>query len=125
MIDAVGMEAHGTSAPTSTSRRKPPGGEAIAASLHERSSPATQERYAVDHGCLYGVVPVGILMNKGMTGPDCLTFQTVIRPRLLEHAAGELDPSISAAHKLSLEEAPRLRDVQAARRQVHPRRLRS
>jgi threonine dehydrogenase-like Zn-dependent dehydrogenase len=111
-IDAVGMEAHGSSALHVYDR--------VAQALRIQSDRGEALRQAIvacrKGGTLsilgvYGVMdkfPVGVLINKGMTVRTAQQHGQHYVPRLLEHAAkGELDPSYLMTHRLPLEEAAR------------------
>ncbi len=60
---------------------------------------------------MWGVVdklPLGVIMNKGLTVRTAQQHGQRYVPRLLRHAQrGELDASYLVAHRMSLEDAPR------------------
>jgi threonine dehydrogenase-like Zn-dependent dehydrogenase len=111
-IDAVGMEAHGTSVMYAFDRAKQ------ALHLHtDRGEALRQAILACRKGGtlailgVYGVMdmfPVGTLMNKGLTVRTAQQHGQKYVPRLLDHVArGELDPSFLVTHRMGLDEAPR------------------
>jgi threonine dehydrogenase-like Zn-dependent dehydrogenase len=112
VIDAVGMEAHGSGADYAYDRVK----QALHLST-DRAQALRQAALACRKGGtlsvlgVYGVVdkfPMGVIMNKGMTMRSAQQHGQRYVPRLLEHAQrGELDPSFLVTHRMSLEEAPR------------------
>lgn len=115
-IDAVGMEAHGVGVQYAYDRVKQ------ALHLHtDRGEALRQAMMACRKGGtlsilgVYGVMdkfPVGVLMNKGLTVRTAQQHGQKYVRRLLEHVAkGELDPSILATHRFSLEDAPRGYDM--------------
>ena len=111
-IDAVGMEAHGTSPGYAYDRVKQAlymetdRGEALRQAIIACRKGGTLSILGV-----YGVMdkfPIGVIMNKGLTVRTAQQHGQRYVPRLLEHAAkGELDPSYLMTHKLSLEDGPR------------------
>ena len=111
-IDAVGMEAHGTSPGYAYDRVKQAlymetdRGEALRQAIIACRKGGTLSILGV-----YGVMdkfPIGVIMNKGLTVRTAQQHGQKYVPRLLEHAAkGELDPSYLMTHKLSLEDGPR------------------
>ena len=53
-------------------------------------------------------VPLGLLMNKGVTVRTAQQHGQAYVPRLLEHALrGELTPGALATHRFPLEESPK------------------
>lgn len=110
-IDAVGMEAHGTTLQYKYDRVKQ------ALHLHTDRGDALREAIiacrkggTVSILGVYGVMdkfPLGVMMNKGLTVRTAQQHGQAYVPRLLEHTAkGELDASFLATHKVSLEEGP-------------------
>jgi threonine dehydrogenase-like Zn-dependent dehydrogenase len=110
-IEAVGMEAHGTSMLYKYDRTKQ------ALGLHtDRGEALRQAIMACRKGGtlsivgVYGLMdkfPVGVLMNKGLTVRTAQQHGQRYVPRLLEHTQkGELDASILATHKFPLEQSP-------------------
>ncbi|HVH46986.1 MAG TPA: zinc-dependent alcohol dehydrogenase [Labilithrix sp.] len=115
-IDAVGMEAHGTSIEYGYDRVKQ--------ALHLVTDRAVALREAIlacrKGGTVsvvgaYGVTdsfPMGAVLHKGLTLRSAPQHGHAYLPRLLEHAVrGELDPSFLATHRFSLEDAPRGYDM--------------
>jgi threonine dehydrogenase-like Zn-dependent dehydrogenase len=111
-IDAVGMEAHGTDLDYAYDRVKQ------ALHLHtDRGSALREAILACRKGGtlsilgVYGVMdkfPLGVILNKGLIVRTAQQHGHRYIPRLFEHVArGELDPSILATHRFSLDEAPR------------------
>lgn len=111
-IEAVGMEAHGTGPQYVYDRFKQ------ALRLHTDRGSALREaamacRKAGTLSILgvYGVmdkVPLGVIINKGLTIRSALQYGQRYMPRMLEHVQnGELDPSWLATHCMPLEDAPR------------------
>ncbi|HEX6292159.1 MAG TPA: zinc-dependent alcohol dehydrogenase [Herpetosiphonaceae bacterium] len=112
-IDAVGLEAHGASADALMDRVK-------AVALQETDRPhalreviiACRKGGTVSIPGVYGgfadKIPLGALMNKGLT---IKTGQTHVHrylgPLLERIQRGEIDPSFVITHHLPLEEAPR------------------
>jgi threonine dehydrogenase-like Zn-dependent dehydrogenase len=112
VIEAVGMEAHGTGLEAAYDRVKQ------ALRLHtDRGTPLRQAALACRKGGTLSVIgvwgiidkfPMGVVMNKGLTLRTAQQHGQRYLPRLLEHAArGELDPSFLATHHLTLEEGAR------------------
>lgn len=111
-IEAVGMEAHGTSVQYAYDRAK----QALRFQT-DRGSALREAILACRKGGtlsivgVYGVMdkfPLGAIINKGLTIRTAQQHGQKYVPRLLEHAAkGELDPSYLATHRMSLEDAPR------------------
>ncbi|MNX95854.1 Zinc-binding dehydrogenase [compost metagenome] len=110
-IDAVGMEAHGTTLDYTVDRVK----QALRV-VTDRGPALRQAIMACRKGGtlsvlgVYGVMdtfPMGALMNKGLTVRAAQQHGHHYVPRLLELVAkGELDPSFMVTHRLSLDEAP-------------------
>ena len=116
VIDAVGMEGHGTGIGYAYDRVKQ--------ALHLETDRASALRTAImavrKGGVLsilgvYGVVdkfPLGVIMNKGLTVRTAQQHGQKYMPRLLDHAAkGELDPSFMATHRFALEDSVRGYDM--------------
>ncbi len=110
VIDAVGMEAHGTGVGYAYDRVKQ--------ALHLESDRGSALRTAImavrKGGVLsvlgvYGLIdkfPMGVIMNKGLTLRTAQQHGQKYMPRLLEHAEkGELDPSFMATHRFGLEDS--------------------
>jgi threonine dehydrogenase-like Zn-dependent dehydrogenase len=111
-IEAVGMEAHGTGPQYLYDRVKQ------ALRLHTDRGSALREAALACRKAgilailgVYGVmdkVPLGVIVNKGLTIRTALQYGQRYMPRMLEHVQnGELDPSFLATHRMSLEDAPR------------------
>lgn len=111
-IDAVGMEAHGTTMQYKYDRVKQ------ALHLHTDRGDALREAIMACRkgGTLsilgvYGVMdkfPLGVMMNKGLTIRTAQQHGQSYVPRLLEHTQrGELDASFLATHRFSLEDGAR------------------
>jgi threonine dehydrogenase-like Zn-dependent dehydrogenase len=111
-IDAVGMEAHGTTVQYKYDRVKQ------ALHLHTDRGEALREAIMACRkgGTLsilgvYGVMdkfPLGVMMNKGLTIRTAQQHGQNYVSRLLEHTQrGELDASFLATHRFSLEEGAR------------------
>lgn len=115
-IDAVGMEAHGTSIDYTYDRVKQ------ALHLHtDRGEALRQAIVACRKGGtlsilgVYGLMdkfPIGTIMNKGLTVRTAQQHGQRYVPGLLERVMrGELDPSFLVTHRLSLEDSPRGYDM--------------
>jgi threonine dehydrogenase-like Zn-dependent dehydrogenase len=115
-IDAVGMEAHGTSIDYTYDRVKQ------ALHLHtDRGEALRQAIVACRKGGtlsilgVYGFMdkfPIGTIMNKGLTVRTAQQHGQRYMPSLLEHARqGKLDPSFLVTHRFSLEDSPRGYDM--------------
>ena len=116
VIEAVGMEAHGTGLDYAYDRAKQ--------ALRMESDRAVALREAIV-ACrkggtvsvlgVYGLMdkfPMGVVMNKGLTIRTAQQHGQRYVPRLLEWAAsGELDPSFLETHRFSLEEGARAYDM--------------
>lgn len=112
VIDAVGMEGHGTGVQQVYDRAKQ--------ALRLETDRATALREAI-LACrkggvvsvlgVYGLTdkfPMGVITNKGLTLRSAQQHGQHYVPRLLEHIErGELDPSFLATHDMSLEESVR------------------
>jgi threonine dehydrogenase-like Zn-dependent dehydrogenase len=111
-IDAVGMEAHGTGIQGAYDKVKQ-----LARLQTDRGSALREAMYAVRKGGtlsimgVYGLmdkVPLGMLMNKGVTIRTAQQHGQKYMPRMLEHVQnGELDPSFMITHRMPLTEAAR------------------
>ena len=115
-IEAVGMEAHGTGIQYKYDRAKQ------ALRMHTDRGDALREAIVACRkgGTLsilgvYGVMdkfPLGVMMNKGLTIRTAQQHGQKFVPKLLEHAErGELDASILATHRFSLEDGARGYDM--------------
>jgi threonine dehydrogenase-like Zn-dependent dehydrogenase len=111
-IDAVGMEAHGTGLDYAYDRAKQ------ALRMHtDRGQALRQAILACRKGGtlsilgVYGLMdkfPIGVIMNKGLTVRTAQQHGQKYVPRLLEHTVkGELDASLLATYRFSLEESPK------------------
>ena len=110
VIEAVGMEGHGTGVQYAYDRVK----QALRLET-DRADALRQAILAVRKGGtvsvlgVYGVTdkfPMGVIMNKGLTLRSAQQHGQAYVPRLLEHAAaGELDPAYLATHRFSLEDS--------------------
>ena len=111
-IEAVGMEAHGTGPQYAYDRVKQ------ALRLHTDRGSALREAAMACRKAgilsvlgVYGVmdkVPLGIIINKGLTVRSALQYGQRYMPQMLERVQnGELDPSFLVTHRMPLEEAPR------------------
>jgi len=112
-IAAVGMEAHG-SGPGETVLDK------VQTSLMLESERPAVIRQAIEccrpggtfsmpgvYGGLSNQIPMGALMNKGLTIKTGQTHVHRFVPELLEHIrAGRLDPSFIITHRIPLSQAP-------------------
>jgi len=111
-IDAVGMEAEGTGLQYAYDRAK----QALFMAT-DRGEALRQAMFAVRKGGtlsilgVYGLmdkVPIGLLMNKGVTVRTAQQHGQAYVPRLLEHAQrGELTPGALATHRFTLEDSPK------------------
>ncbi len=116
VIEAVGMEAHGTGPGYAYDRAK----QALRLET-DRATPLREAIVACRKGGtvsvlgVYGVTdkfPMGVITNKGLTLRSAQQHGQKYLPRLLEHAAkGELNPSFLATHHFSLEEGPLAYDM--------------
>jgi threonine dehydrogenase-like Zn-dependent dehydrogenase len=115
-IDAVGMEAHGTSIDSTYDRVKQAlrmetdRGEALRQAIMACRKGGTLSILGV-----YGVMdkfPIGVIMNKGLTVRTAQQHGQKYLPHLLELASnGDLDTAFLATHQFSLEDAPRGYDM--------------
>lgn len=115
-IDAVGMEAHGTTIDYTLDRMK----QALRV-VTDRGTALRQALMACRKGGtvsvlgVYGLMdhfPVGLIMNKGLTVRAAQQHGHRYLPRLLALVAkGELDPSFLITHRLSLDDAARGYDL--------------
>lgn len=115
-IDAVGMEAHGPGIEYAYDRVK----QALRLET-DRGEALRQAIMACRKGGIlsilgvYGIMdkfPIGVIMNKGLTVRTAQQHGQKYVPRLLDHAKrGELDPSVLATHRFSLEDSPRGYDM--------------
>jgi threonine dehydrogenase-like Zn-dependent dehydrogenase len=113
VIDAVGLEAHGTD----------PGGlyDKVKASLRLATDRPNVLRLAIlacrkggtvsvpgVYGGFLDKVPFGAAMNKGLTIKTGQTHvHRYVKPLLERVRKGEIDPSFVITHRLRLDEAPR------------------
>jgi len=110
-VDAVGMEAHGYSADYYMDRVK-------VATMMETDRPhvirqaihCCRKAGTVSIAGVYGGVgdkiPIGSLMNKGLTIKTGQTHVHKYVPRLLDHIRkGEIDPSFVVTHRMPLSQA--------------------
>ena len=110
VIEAVGMEGHGTGAQQVYDRVK----QAVRLET-DRATPLREAILAVRKGGVvavlgvYGVTdkfPTGLVINKGLTLRAAQQHGQRYVPRLLEQiAAGELDTAFLATHQMPLEDA--------------------
>ena len=116
VIEAVGMEGHGTGLEYAYDRVK----QALrletdrAMALREAIM-ACRKGGIVSVLGVYGLTdkfPMGVIMNKGLTLRSAQQHGQHYMPRLLEWAAnGDLDPSFMATHRFSLEEGAKGYDM--------------
>ncbi len=116
VIEAVGMEAHGTGIEYAYDRVK----QALrletdrAIALREAIM-ACRKGGIVSVLGVFGLVdkfPMGVVMNKGLTIRSAQQHGQHYMPRLLEWAAsGELDPSFLMTHRMTLEDGAEGYDV--------------
>jgi threonine dehydrogenase-like Zn-dependent dehydrogenase len=111
-VDAVGMEAHGYTADAFYDKLK-------TMALLETDRPHVL-RQVINccrkggtvsvpgvYGGLADKIPVGALMNKGLTIKTGQTHVHKYVPKLLEYMrAGKIDPSFVVTHRIPLNEAP-------------------
>jgi threonine dehydrogenase-like Zn-dependent dehydrogenase len=112
VIEAVGMEGHGTGVQYAYDRVK----QALRLET-DRASALREAIHAVRKGGtvsvlgVYGLTdkfPMGLVINKGLTVRAAQQHGQRYMGRMFEHVlAGELDPTFLATHRMSLEEAPR------------------
>jgi threonine dehydrogenase-like Zn-dependent dehydrogenase len=111
VIEAVGMEAHGTGPQYAYDRVKQ------ALHLHtDRGSALREAAMACRKGGtlsligVYGVMdgfPLGVIVTKGLTIRAALQHGQRYMPAMFEHVLrGELDPGVLVTHRLPLEQAP-------------------
>jgi threonine dehydrogenase-like Zn-dependent dehydrogenase len=111
-IDAVGMEAHGHSAPAFYDRAKQATMLSFDRPLVLRQAiQACRKGGTVSipgvYGGLLGKIPFGAAMNKGLTFRMGQTHMMKYMQPLLDRVQkGEIDPSFVITHRLSLDEAP-------------------
>jgi threonine dehydrogenase-like Zn-dependent dehydrogenase len=112
-IDAVGLEAHGTSIAAKY--------DEVKQTLRMESDRPIALREAIQacrkggvlsipgvYGGMIDKVPFGAIMQKGLTIRTGQThMQKYMRPLLERIERGEIDPSVVISHKLPLDEAPR------------------
>ena len=111
-IEAVGMEGHGTGLQGAYDRVK----QAVRLET-DRGAALREAMLCVRKGGtlsmlgVYGLmdkVPLGLLMNKGITLRTAQQHGQRYMPRMLQHVVdGALDPSFMATHTMPLTEAPR------------------
>jgi threonine dehydrogenase-like Zn-dependent dehydrogenase len=112
-IDAVGAEAHGTGGIDAVMDKV----KAAVKLTTDRSHVLRQAIYCCRKGGTVSVpgvyvgfpdkVPMGALMNKGLTLKSGQTHvHRYMRPLLAKIEAGEIDPSFVVTHRLPLEQAP-------------------
>jgi threonine dehydrogenase-like Zn-dependent dehydrogenase len=116
VIEAVGMEAHGTGAQHLVDRAK----QALRLET-DRATPLREAILAVRKGGtvailgVYGLTdsfPTGVVLNKGLTVRSAQQHGQRYVPRLLEHlSSGELQTSYLATHPMSLEDGVRGYDL--------------
>lgn len=111
VIDAVGMEGHGTGLHYAYDRIKQALRlETDRANALREAITACRKAGTVSVLGVYGVTdkfPTGVAMNKGLTIRSAQQHGQRYVPRLLEHiATGELDPSFLITHDMTLEAAP-------------------
>jgi threonine dehydrogenase-like Zn-dependent dehydrogenase len=113
-IDAVGMEAHG-STPLETAYDK------VKTNLFMESERPAVIRQAINccrkagtvsipgvYGGMSDKIPMGALMNKGLTIKTGQTHVHRYVPKLLDYVRqGKIDPSFVVTHRIPLSEAPR------------------
>ncbi|ABS05822.1 zinc-dependent alcohol dehydrogenase [Kineococcus radiotolerans] len=110
VIEAVGMEGHGTGLQNVVDRAK----QAVRLET-DRATPLREAVLACRKGGVvsilgvYGLTdsfPTGVVLNKGLTIKAAQQHGQRYVPRLLAHlAAGELDTSFLATHRMSLEDS--------------------
>ncbi len=110
VIEAVGMEAHGTGLQQAVDRVK----QAVRLET-DRATPLREAVMACRKGGVVAVLgvygltdsfPMGVVLNKGLTLRAAQQHGQRYVPRLLEHLVkGELDTSFLATHHLPLEDA--------------------
>jgi threonine dehydrogenase-like Zn-dependent dehydrogenase len=111
-IDAVGMEAHGHSAPAFYDRAKQVTMLSFDRPLVLRQAIQACRKGGIVsipgvYGGLLDKIPFGAAMNKGLTFRMGQTHMMKYMQPLLERVQkGEIDPSFVITHRLSLDEAP-------------------
>jgi threonine dehydrogenase-like Zn-dependent dehydrogenase len=116
VIEAVGMEGHGTGVQNLVDRAK----QAVRLET-DRATPLREALLAVRKAGtvavlgVYGLTdsfPTGVVLNKGLTIRSAQQHGQRYVPRLLNHlASGELETSFLATHPMSLEDSVRGYDV--------------
>ena len=116
VIEAVGMEGHGTGVQNLVDRAK----QAVRLET-DRATPLREALLAVRKAGtvavlgVYGLTdsfPTGVVLNKGLTIRSAQQHGQRYVPRLLDHlASGELETSFLATHPMSLEDSVRGYDV--------------
>ena len=111
-IEAVGMEGHGTGLQGAYDRVK----QAVRLET-DRGAALREAMLCVRKGGtismlgVYGLmdkVPLGLLMNKGITLRTAQQHGQRYMPAMIQHVVdGELDPSFMATHTMPLSESPR------------------
>ncbi|MGN6672340.1 MAG: zinc-dependent alcohol dehydrogenase [Thermomicrobiales bacterium] len=117
-IDAVGMEAHGYTPAADiydkakqAVRLETDRPHALRAAIQTCRKGGTVSVAGV-YGGFADKIPVGALMNKGLTIKSGQTHvQRYLRPLLERIQRGEIDPSFIITHHLSLDEAPHGYDI--------------
>ena len=111
-IDAVGMEAHGCSLETSTTRSRPwlmletDRPAAVRQAIHCCRKGGTVSIPGV-YGGLADKIPLGALMNKGLTIKTGQTHVHRYVPELLDHIrSGRSTRASSSRHRIPLSQAP-------------------
>jgi len=110
VIEAVGMEGHGTGVQQVVDRTK----QALRLET-DRATPLREAALAVRKGGVLAVLgvygltdsfPMGVILNKGVTIRAAQQHGQRYVPRLLQHvASGELDTGFLASHHMSLEDS--------------------
>jgi threonine dehydrogenase-like Zn-dependent dehydrogenase len=116
VIEAVGMEGHGTGLEYAYDRVKQ-----VLRLETDRAMALREAIMACRKGGIVSVLgvygltdkfPMGVIMNKGLTLRRAQQHGQHYMPRLLEWAAsGDLDPSFMATHRFSLEEGAKGYDM--------------
>ncbi len=117
-IDAVGMEAHGSNAFENAYDK------AKTWMMQETERPAVLRQAIIScrkggtvsipgvYGGLSDKIPMGALMNKGLTIKTGQTHVHKYVPKLLDYIrSGKIDPSFVVTHRMPLSEAPRAYDI--------------
>lgn len=114
VIDAVGLEAHGTGLGYLYDK--------VASNIGMETDRPTALRHVLQacrkggtvsipgvYGGIIDKVPMGAAFNKGLTLKMGQTHVHRYVPRLMEHiASGDIDPSFVITHQVSLEQAPEM-----------------